>query len=84
MVREQTYENEETTWKYTVIQREWTNGVASHLCLLSWIGAFLGYSLLQVTSTHHHHSLLDHCNCIALSAVMGVVPSDSKSISRTG
>jgi hypothetical protein len=80
-VRERTHENEETTWKYTVIQREWTNGVASRLCLLSRIGAFLRYSLIQVTSTHHHHSLFDHCNCIALSAVTGMVPSDSKSMS---
>jgi hypothetical protein len=52
-------------------------------CLLSWIGTLLGYSLLWVTSTPHHHSLFNFCNCIASSAVMGVVPLDSKSMSRT-
>jgi hypothetical protein len=83
-VRERTHENEEMTWKYTVVQREQMNGVASHLCFLNRIRAFLRYSLLQVTSTHHHHSLFDHCNCIVLSVVTGAVPSDSKSMSRTG
>jgi hypothetical protein len=83
-VKEWAHENEETIWKHTVIQREQTNGVESRCCLLSRIGAFLGYSLLQVTSIHHHHSLFDHCNCVALSAVMSMVPSDSKSMSQTG
>jgi hypothetical protein len=83
-VREWTHENEETSWRYAVIQREWTNGVLLHLWLWSQIKAFLGYLLLQVTSTHHHHSLLDHCNCIASSAVTGAVPSDSKSMSWMG
>jgi hypothetical protein len=64
-VKEQAHENEEMIWKDTVIQREQMNGVELHCCLLSQIGAFLGYSLLQVTSIHHHHSLFDHCNCVA-------------------
>jgi hypothetical protein len=53
-------------------------------CLLSWIRALPGYLLLWVTSTSHHHSLFNRRNYIALSAVTGVVPSDSKSMSRTG
>jgi hypothetical protein len=81
-VREWAHENKETTWKHTVVQREQMNRVTLCYCLLSQIGAFLGYSLLQVTSTHHHHSLFDHCNCVALSAVTGAVPSDSKSPER--
>jgi hypothetical protein len=60
------------------------DGVASHCRLLSQIGAFLGYSLLRVTSTCYHHYLFDHHNCVPLSAVTGVVPSDSKSMSQTG
>jgi hypothetical protein len=60
------------------------DGVALRGCLLSRIRALPGYSLLQVTSTRHHHSLFDHCNYVTLSAVMGMVPSDSKSMSRMG
>jgi hypothetical protein len=83
-VREQAHKNEETTWKHTVVQREQMDGVASRCRLLSQIGAFLRYLLLQVTSTHHHHYLFDHCNCVTLSVVMGVVSSDSKSMSWMG
>jgi hypothetical protein len=61
---------------------EWMGSQRGYL--LSQIGALPRYSLLQVTSTPHHHSLFNHHNCIASSAVMGMVPLDSKSMSRTG
>jgi hypothetical protein len=80
-VREWAHENEEMIWKHTVIQREQMDGVVSCCCLLSQIGAFLGYSPLRVTSTCHYHYPFDHCNCVTLSAVTGAVPSDSKSMS---
>jgi hypothetical protein len=47
-VREWTHKSAEMSWKSSVIQREQTNGVSSCLCLLSWIRAFLRYSLLQL------------------------------------
>jgi hypothetical protein len=83
-VRERQHENEEKSSAIYRFTRERADGVALRYCLLSQIGAFLRYSFLWVTSTRHHHSLFIRYNCVTLSAVMGVVPADHKSMSQTG
>jgi hypothetical protein len=45
---------------------------------LTWVFAPSGYL------NSSHHSLFNCRNYVALSVVMGMVPLDSKSISRTG